>query len=105
MSDGPIIFVQPFGLSTACGGSRILRALLDLAPLPWVSVNTMVGTQRSTLGDSEFRVPMRPSFGRLERSRYAAIPNALEMVFGRGFKRRLRAIARRLNASAIHVIP
>lgn len=103
---GPaLIFAQPFGLSSPGGGARILRALLQDPPVRPVIVSTSPGSPH---GRDQFRalhVPRRPSFGRIEQTRWHSLPELVASFFRTAFRRRLRAACRQENAVAIHAIP
>jgi glycosyltransferase involved in cell wall biosynthesis len=99
-----IVFTQPFGLQTNGGGPRILRALLEDAPMPAVSICSFPEAPPATSLVREIHLPARPGFGRLERTRLAGIPQATSRLFARRFARRLEAACRAVNASALHAI-
>ncbi|HEX8252452.1 MAG TPA: glycosyltransferase, partial [Thermoanaerobaculia bacterium] len=98
----PVLFVQPFSLGSAGGGARILRALLEQAPFAWQSICSTPAKPKPWRNELHLR--SRPSWGRIEHSRFAALPNATRMLFARGFRRRLKQRALELNASAIHAV-
>jgi glycosyltransferase involved in cell wall biosynthesis len=102
---GPIIFVQPFGLTTAGGGARILRALLTDSPLPFSVVRTSPEPPKAPRTSNELHLPLRPYFGRIERTRFSAAPEKIAPLFRPLFRRRLRNVCRRQRACAIHSIP
>ena len=68
-SAGKILFVQPFSLGSPGGGPRILRALLERAPFAWHSV--CATPERPGAWPNETYLRSRPSWGRIERSRFA----------------------------------
>ena len=102
-SGGKILFVQPFSLGSPGGGPRILRALLERAPFAWHSV--CATPERPEARPNETYLRSRPSWGRIERSRFAAIPNATAPFFAPLFRKRLKQLCGRVRASAIHVVP
>jgi glycosyltransferase involved in cell wall biosynthesis len=98
-----ILFVQPFSLDSPGGGPRILRALLERAPFAWHSV--CATPERPEVRPNETYLRSRPSWGRIERSRFAAIPNATAPFFAPLFRKRLKQLCVKVRASAIHVVP
>jgi glycosyltransferase involved in cell wall biosynthesis len=100
---GPILFLQPFSLGWAGGGARILRSLTEAAPLPWRSVCS--SPAKSKPWRDELHLRSRPSWGRVEHSRLAAVPQATAAWFASSFRARLRRTCEALRARAIHVVP
>ncbi len=100
----PILFIQPFSMGlTSGGGGRILRALLEDAPLPWKSVCT--APQRPRSWPKETHLATRPFWGRIERTRFARLPHKSGRFFERRFRRRLAEFCAREKPLAIHAIP
>lgn len=99
----PILFVQSFSVGYSGGGARILRALLEPAPLPWQSV--VCDFEKPKPWRDEVYVRTRPSWGRVEYSRLAALPKMSGAFFQRRFRKRLRECVLRLGARAIHSVP
>lgn len=99
----PILFVQPFSISSPGGGARILRALLEHAPGAWHSVSS--SPVKPKMLRRETHVPSRPYWGRIEHSRLARLPTLSARLFAGRFRRRLRACCTSLQASAIHAVP
>ncbi len=101
----PLVLAQPFHLSSPGGGPRILRALLEDAPMPTAIVST--APDAPGLGDStlESHLPRRPSFGRIEHSRWHTLPELVAPWFRPAFRRRLAAFCRERNAMGLHAIP
>jgi glycosyltransferase involved in cell wall biosynthesis len=102
-SAGKVLFVQPFSLGSPGGGARILRALLECAPFAWQSV--CASPKRPRVWPNETYLRSRPSWGRIEHSRFAAIPNATAPFFAPIFRKRLKQLCVKLRARAIHVVP
>ena len=100
-----VVFLQPFALSSAGGGPRVLRSLLKNAPVPWTSICTSPQVPPPPEFGEEIHLPTRPSFGRLERTRFAWIPEKLDPLFAGRLERRLEAACRRIGATALHSIP
>jgi glycosyltransferase involved in cell wall biosynthesis len=97
-----LALVQPFGLQSPGGGPRILRMLLDSAPLPVVSVCTSPGRPPADPPVPERHLPARPSFGRLETTRASAYLGALELAGGSALSRRLAALFAEHEVHAVH---
>ncbi|MDQ6939840.1 MAG: glycosyltransferase family 4 protein, partial [Verrucomicrobiota bacterium] len=102
-STRPLVFVQPFSLGWAGGGARILRALTARAPFAWRSVCTSPSKPKSW--SDEIHLRSRPSWGKIEHSRMAALPKATMRFFEKNFRRRLRRRCQQLKARAIHAVP
>jgi glycosyltransferase involved in cell wall biosynthesis len=102
-SAGKVLFVQPFSLGSPGGGARILRALLERAPFAWQSV--CASHQRPKAWPNETYLRSRPSWGRIEHSRFAAIPTATAPLFAPIFRKRLKRLCLKMRARAIHVVP
>jgi hypothetical protein len=100
---GPIVFIQPFSIGSAGGGARILRALLEDAPLPWRSIASSPEKPKSWR--DEIHLPSRPFWGRIEHSRLAAISQSSARFFTRRFRERLKDRCLQLGARAIHAVP
>lgn len=99
----PIVFVQPFSIGSAGGGARILRALLEHAPVAWRSVCSSPDKPKSWAGETH--LPSRPGWGRVERTRFAWMPQHTAPFFALQFRRNLRECCVALNARAIHAVP
>lgn len=99
----PVLFVQPFSIGSAGGGARILRALLSE---PSVASRSVCSSPvKPKAWRDELHVRSRPSWGRLEHSRLAALPNASRNLFTRNFRKRLKRVCVELGARAIHIVP
>ena len=101
---GAIIFTQPFGLCSPNGGARIMRALLQESAFRFVSVATSPERPPPTNIGRELHVPLRPSFGRIDRTRLAKLAIAVSPLFASHFSRKLEAVCRQNGAFAIHSI-
>src|SRR5262249_26141697 len=101
---GAIVFAHPFGLRSPSGGSRIIRALLEEAPFPFISVATSPDTPPATNLGRELHLPLRPAFGRIERTRLAGLADSTTPLFAKRFARQFEAICRRAKTVAIHSI-
>ena len=100
-----VAFVQAFGLNTPGGGPRILRALLQDAPAQWTSFCTHPEPPPKPTFGVEEQVPIRPWFGRIERTRFSWMPNKLEPLFAGRFERKLERRLNSCGATAVHSIP
>ena len=96
-----VVFTQPFSLTSAGGGPRILRSLLKDAPVPTLAVCTAPPGQ---CHDLELKVPLRPNFGRIERTRFNAIAHSITPLFHRRFARRLEKVVTNARARGIHSV-
>ena len=96
-----IVFTQPFSLASAGGGPRILRSLLKDAPVPTLAVCTAPPNQCQ---DGELQVPLRPNFGRIERTRFNALAHSITPLFHGTFGRRLEKVVIDSRARAIHSV-
>jgi len=96
-----IVFTQPFSLSMAGGGPRILRSLLRDAPVTALAVCT---SPRGCHGGSEIHVPLRPDFGRIERTRFNGLAHSVAPLFQRRFTRHLEKIISTAQPRGIHAI-
>ncbi len=102
----PLVFVHPFGLRSAGGGPRILRALLKHSPIPCLSVCTSP-EKPPPASDSgqEVHLPLRPDFGRIEHTRFAGFPHMFTPFLAERFRRRLENTLRVTGARGVHAIP
>jgi hypothetical protein len=99
-----ILFVQPFGLGTPGGGSRIFRALLENAPVKWLSVAARPNPTPPPPFGEEIHVRGRPCFGRLERTRFAHWFQNLDGWAGSRLETKLEQIVKQHKVTAIHGI-
>jgi glycosyltransferase involved in cell wall biosynthesis len=99
-----IVFVQPFGLNSPSGGSRILRALLKDTPVTFLSICTSPQAPPPTTVGQELYLPIRPYFGRIERTRFSDLANIFYFPLAEIFRYRLIGICRQFKATAIHAI-
>lgn len=98
------IFVQAFGLHTAGGGPRILRALLRDAPADCVSVSSLPEAPPPTDVAPEVHIPIRPHFGRIERTRFAGHLGYTLPIFKRSFVKRFEMLCRAFRVDGIHAV-
>ena len=99
------MFVQPFSLGSAGGGARILRALLRDSAIPWTVICTSPEPPQILDSAREIHVPIRPYFGRIERSRLAFLPRITTPLFQQSFVRHFERLCRQRTPIAIHAIP
>lgn len=100
-----IAFVQGYGLHSWGGGARILRGLLQGVARPFVSICTHPQRQPATTVGRELWLPLRPGFGRVERSRLGRYLGYLQPLFAGRFRRQLGDTLVREKVTAIHAIP
>lgn len=100
-----IVFVQPFGLRDSSGGGRILRALLEKAPVPFLSICTSVRPPAPPPFGQEVHVPPRPFFRRLEATRFARYLHWVAEWRRAVFEQALERVILEAGATAIHAIP
>lgn len=100
-----IAFIQPFAVYASGGGSRILRALLETDHPPALSIYTGFLPAPKSESIEEIELPIRPRFGRIERSRFQPRLMVLNRVFEPSFKAKLRRLVRDRGIQAFHIIP
>lgn len=100
-----IALIQPFGLWGRGGGSRILRGLLECEHPAAISIATVPAEDAMPTPIAEFNLPVRPRFGRLERTRYAGRLTHLEPWFRARFENRLTQLIQRESVRVIHLVP
>lgn len=100
---GSIVFLQSFGLASPGGGARILRALLADAPVPWHSVCS--SPHGAPKVPNETHIPARPSWGKIDFSRAAWLPQLTAPLFLPMFRHKFRRFCRENELRAIHAIP
>jgi glycosyltransferase involved in cell wall biosynthesis len=105
LSAPSLVFAQPFALASPGGGARILRALLENAPMPAAIVCTSPEPPQVRDPARETHLPRRPSFGRIEHSRWHTLPELIMPLFRPSFRRRLRKLCLRRRALGLHAIP
>jgi glycosyltransferase involved in cell wall biosynthesis len=101
---GALIFTHPFGMQSPSGGSRIMRALLQDTEIPFVSICTSPERPPPTHLGTEIHRPLRPSFGRIERTRFAGVADAFTPLFSKRFAKNLENECVNARATAIHSI-
>jgi glycosyltransferase involved in cell wall biosynthesis len=99
-----LVSVQPFGVESPGGGSRILRALFDGAPTPIISVATSSRKPPSSPRHREIHAPARPTFGRLEATRAISVGPVVERVLSKRLSRRIAEVGAEGDVTAIHAI-
>ena len=99
-----ILLVQPFSMYSPSGGARILRSVLATVPEPYLSVCTSPRSPVSRVGQ-EVHLPIRPSFGRVESTRFGGLLWSLAKPWSRRFRRRLAELCTSSGATTIHAIP
>lgn len=102
-----IALTQPFSLSAAGGGARILRSLVEEAPLPYQSIYASPFPEDAP-ADNELRIPRRPYFGSWPERLSRRFGHALEyttVLSQSRFERTLASTFRRRGVTAVHSIP
>jgi glycosyltransferase involved in cell wall biosynthesis len=97
-----LALVQPFGLGSPGGGPRILRMLVESAPMPTLSVCTSPSRPPPDAPVPERHLPARPALGRLETTRANAYLGALELACGPALARRLESLFMEHEVSVVH---
>jgi glycosyltransferase involved in cell wall biosynthesis len=105
LSAPSLLFAQPFSLASPGGGARILRALLEDAPMPAAILCTSPEPPQIRDPARETHLPRRPSFGRIEHSRWHTLPELIMPLFRPSFRRRLRNLCQRRRVLGLHAIP
>ena len=98
------MFVQPYGLGSASGGGRILRSMIKGQPFDSMSVNTGFEPEKS-VGVPEEHWPVRPSLGRLDRTRWSNLGNYLETFSRRFFARKFSRYLAANRPDVVHILP
>lgn len=97
-----LIFVHPFGLNSSGGGPRIFRALLENSSESWISVCSAPQAPPTTQVGTEIHLPIRKSFGRIDRSRFAKYLYLFEKQGQQRFEQKLADLCRENKATGIH---
>lgn len=100
-----LVFIQSFSLGDVGGGAKILRSVADHAPVSVSSVCTGFGRSQTIWTGSETLIPIRPSLGRLDRTRFHWIGGYVEQLWLALFQRRLEAHLLRVGATDVHLLP
>jgi glycosyltransferase involved in cell wall biosynthesis len=100
------LFVQPFGIAgSGGGGPRILTSMVRGQPFEALSINCHQGRTRSVDWIEQRHVPLRPSLGRIDRTRFAGIGYWTEILARPSFERRLAAEMDAWAPQVVHVLP
>lgn len=99
-----IAFIQPYGLQSPGGSSRILRAMLLADHPPVLSINTGLDEAPAECNATEIHIPRRPSFGRLEHTRFHSYLGIFDRVASQAFHARLLKAVRDYGIDSIHLI-
>lgn len=86
------------------GGARILRRLTEGKDDQVRFVCTSPSRPEDLL-ENEAWIPIRPSFGRFDRSRFRRITDLFELPFRAWFRRRIRKFLHDVGADSVHVLP
>jgi glycosyltransferase involved in cell wall biosynthesis len=109
------VAVAPFSVLGPAGGPRIMRSLLTAAPVPVLAVSSSPGRAERLEGDEripEVHAPIRPSLGRLERTRAISAFGVLDRMMLRRYAHTVKRLATGLDgppprsaAIGLHAIP
>lgn len=104
--DRPVLFIQPFSVGHMTGGSRILRSVIEAAPVKVASICTgfCKTLEPNALCDEQLE-RFRPPLGRLDRTRFAHLGGWVEFLCSPLFRKRLKARVSKINPRAIHLVP
>ncbi len=100
-----ILFFQSFSMGDVGGGVRVLSSVLDHAPQEIVYVCTGFRKNLPEWTGKEISIPMRPSFGRLENTRFYWVGGYVEYLWQPIFRKAIREQLKRLKPEGVHIIP
>jgi glycosyltransferase involved in cell wall biosynthesis len=105
-----IAFVQPFGLADQSGGARILRALLENAPRPFLSVCAAIDAPSPVPFGNEVHLPPIVRIPGVRGTRlapltYDVLLRPFSAYFARRFEAALEQTFIEYGASGVHAIP
>jgi hypothetical protein len=92
-----LLFIQPYG-------TRILRSLIQNAPVDCMSASTELVPPPKTDLVEEVHLALRQSCGRIEYSRAHRFLGALDVLFSGSFRRRLKKLCLEKHVTAMHCI-
>src|SRR3984957_7653550 len=99
-----LVTVQPWGLQSVSGGSRLIKMLLADAPMPVHSICTTPEPPKPSTEIAETHIPNRPFLGKLDYSRMAALGSSLDKPFQKASRRKLRQAFKQLDAKVVQII-
>lgn len=99
-----LAFVQPFGIQSEGGGARILRALLETSHPSYLSIRTHPRVPAGS-DPHEVCLPVRPSLGPIEGTRFCPPIGYVEYLLYPRFKRRLADVCVAHDVQLLHAIP
>lgn len=99
-----IALIQPFGLRQVSGGGRILQSLLQCEHPPVLFIDTSRGHSAGEPVSGEIRVPLRPDFGRIERTRYNAHLGVFDRLGSLRFATNLKKVLQEHCVGAVHLL-
>ena len=100
-----LVFIQSFSLGDVGGGPKIIRSVADQAPISVSSVCTGIGRLQSLWKGAEVLIAIRPSLGRLDRTRFHWVGGYVEQLWKASFQRRLEAHLVSVGATDVHLLP
>jgi glycosyltransferase involved in cell wall biosynthesis len=98
------LFIQPYGLGSHGGGARILRSLVRGQPFEVRSLNCDPNPGQPLDWLDERHLPLRPSLGRLDRTRFAPLGYAVEIPARPFFERRLGREMDAFSPDVVHLL-
>jgi hypothetical protein len=101
-----IAFIQACGLDTSehGGSARIFRSLLDADHPPVLSINTHFSAVPVSEERNEIQIPLRPDFGRFERTRLSGSLGLFDWLYSRRFEMRLHSVLQEQGIKVIHLL-
>lgn len=100
-----VVFIQSFSLGDVGGGPKIIRSVADQAPVAVASICTGFGRSFPGWTHHETLVPIRPTLGRIDHSRFEWLGGYLEGLWIKRFERQLEKKLIGLQATDVHLLP
>ncbi len=100
-----ILFFQSFSMGDVGGGVRVLSSVIDSAPKEVICICTGFRKKLPQWTGTELAVPMRPTIGRLENTRFYWLGGYLEYLWQPIFRRAIREQLMRFKPDGVHIIP
>jgi glycosyltransferase involved in cell wall biosynthesis len=104
-----IAFVSPHALRGGGGSARVFRMLMEHKPDTVECLHLFAGIwgwdDPIEPAWGERRFPLRPRFGRIERSRWGGLAAATTPLFAPSFRHRLERVLREERITAVHALP
>lgn len=100
-----VVFIQSFSLGDVGGGPKIIRSVAEQAPVPVASICTGFGKKHPAWSHYETLVPIRPTLGRIDHSRFEWLGGYLEDFWIKRFEHQLEEKLVGLRATDVHLLP